>query len=259
MNKLTSVIILLLAAFIHANASDYLKEADSAYVKEDYAKAARLYTKVLEEEGMSPTVYYNLGDTYYRMGNIGRAILNYERALRIDPSFEDARTNLEFVRTKIVDLPEDDSSFLGNIFDKIVEFASPNAWAWITFACFLMLLGAIATYMFAQIVVVRKIGFFGGIIMLFVVIFGFIISFDAASRIKSHDIAIVMTPTTNLTSAPRAPKSKTEKVVPIHEGTRLQIVDSVITPGDESSHMYYDVKINNSTRAWVKASDVERI
>lgn len=240
-------------------ASPTVLEADSAYNREDYQQALRLYNKVLEEEGASPTVYYNLGNTYFRLNNIGHAVLNYERALKLAPSFEDARTNLNFVNTRIEDKPEDDSSFLGNLFDKIVCSASPDSWAWLTFIAFFLVLGAAAAYIFANNVAVRKVGFFGGIILIFATIGFMIVALDSASRIKNHDAAIVMTPTTNLTSAPRAPKGKTEKVVPIHEGTRLIIVDSVVTPGDEASHMYYDVKINNSTRAWVKASDVERI
>jgi hypothetical protein len=47
--------------------------------------------------------------------------------------------------------------------------------------------------------------------------------------------------------------------VPIHEGTKVEIVDSVATPDDPDSAKWYDVKINNSTRAWLRASDVERI
>lgn len=253
------VFIIIFLSCLAVWASPLVQEADSAYNKEDYQQALRLYNKALEEDGASPTLYYNLANTYYRLNNIGHAVLNYERALKLDPSFADARTNLNFVNTRIEDKPEDDSSFLGNLFDRIVFSASPDAWAWITFTAFALVLCAAAAYIFAANVAVRKIGFFGGIVMIFATVGLMIVALDSASRIRNHDVAVVMTPTTNLTSAPRAPKGKTEKVVPIHEGTRLIIVDSVVTPGDEASHMYYDVKINNSTRAWVKASDVERI
>jgi hypothetical protein len=94
-----------------------------------------------------------------------------------------------------------------------------------------------------------------------IVFTAFLVSFaySSASEYNNHDTAIVIVPSTNLSSAPRAPKSKTEKVVPIHEGTKVTIVDSVATPADPSSRMWYDVKINNSTRAWVRSADVERI
>ena len=66
-------------------------------------------------------------------------------------------------------------------------------------------------------------------------------------------------PTTNLSSTPRTPKNKTEKTVSIHKGTKVEIVDSVLTPDDPVAGKWYDVKINNSTRAWVNAADVEKI
>ena len=65
-------------------------------------------------------------------------------------------------------------------------------------------------------------------------------------------------PTTLLNSVPRQPK-QTEKVVPLHEGTKVQIIDSVSTPDDPVSPRWYNVKINNSTGAWLRATDVERI
>lgn len=259
MRKISILILFSVLAIFIADALELAQKADSAYNKEDYHQAVNLYNRALEDEGISATVYYNLGNAYFRLGDIGHAILNYERALKVDPGFDDARTNLEFANTRILDKPEDDSSFLGNLYDSILESASPDGWAWIAFTSFIVLLAAAAVYIFAQSVLLRKIGFFGGIIMFFLTVGFLVIAFDGAARVNSHDAAIVMTPTTNLTSAPRAPKGKSDKVVPVHEGTRLIIVDSVITPGDEASHMYYDVKINNSTRAWVKASDVERI
>ena len=260
--KRIALILIILSGIIFQAASathGIIQQADSAYNKEDYASASRLYNKYLQEVGQSPTVLYNLANTYYRMGSIGRAIINYERALRLDPSFTDARTNLDYVNSKILDKPEDDSSFLENLYDSIIAMSTPNTWAWTALGCFILLLVAIALYIFARKVGIRKLGFFGAIIMSFVTVFTLTLAANSASGNNEHDYAIEMVPTTNLTSAPRAPKGKEEKVVPIHEGTRLKIVDSVPTPDDASSHMYYDVKINNSTRAWVKATDVERI
>ncbi len=259
MKRLAIFIIFAASCMAACYASSLTAQADSAYNCEDYKTAARLYESALEADGPVATVFYNLGNTWYRLGRPGNAILNYERALKLDPSFADARTNLEFVRGTIVDKPEDDSSFLGNLYESIVMAASPDAWAWITLCSFMLLLSAAALYIFTQRVGLRKIGFFSGIVLFFVTGVLISVSYNSVRRARSSDRAIVMVPTTNLTSAPRAPKDKTEKVVPVHEGTLLRIIDSVSTPADPASHTYYDVKINNSTRAWVKAADVERI
>ena len=75
----------------------------------------------------------------------------------------------------------------------------------------------------------------------------------------THDDAVVIVPSTQLTSVPRAAKTSSDKVVTIHEGTKVEIIDSVATPDDPVSPMWYNVKINNNTKAWLRSADVERI
>jgi tetratricopeptide (TPR) repeat protein len=244
---------------MHVSAASLAVRADSAYSKEEYKSAIELYNQSIADEGVSSEIYYNLGNAYYRAGHLGKAIINYERALKLDPSNKDAKVNLDFVNRNIEDKPEDDSSFLTNVHKSIMSMQSTNAWAWTAFICFILLLGSIAVYIFTTDIMIRKTGFFGGIILLIVTIYAIVIAGESASDATSHDTAVVIVPTTHLSSAPRSPKSKTEKVVPIHEGTKVEIVDSVATPDDPDSGKWYDVKINNSTRAWLRAADVERI
>lgn len=253
-----SLVISISAVTGSAQASDAVR-ADSAYNSEDYALAATLYQQAIDQEGVSSELYYNLGNTYFRQGKLGKAIINYERALKLDPSNSDAETNLRFVKTRITDAPEDDSSFLSNLHSSIVSAFSPDGWAWLTFLVFLILCSTAALYIFSGNVMLRKTGFFGGIVVLVVFVYFLVISAQTARDPLTHDTAVVTVPTTNLSSTPRTPKNKTEKTVPIHEGTKVTIVDSVLTPDDPVAGKWYDVKINNSTRAWVNADDVEKI
>lgn len=104
LNIISYIILALTVAFPAAGAT-LTQEADSAYMRDDFAEATRLYLQIAETEGTSSDLYYNLGNCYYRQKQPGKAILYYERALRLDPSNEDARANLEFVNTKITDEP----------------------------------------------------------------------------------------------------------------------------------------------------------
>lgn len=249
--------VLIFACYV--SATPLAEQADSAYNKEEYAEAIRLYNEAITADGASTTILYNLGNAYYRNNSLGKAILNYERALALDPSNEDAAINLKFVRTRIEDAPEDDSSFLSNLHKVIVSNMSPDAWAWMALTIFIVLLATIAMYIFSSNIMMRKTGFFGGIVLIFIFIYVFAIAYQTASAYKSHDKAIVIVPTTNLSSAPRSNRGEKEKVVPIHEGTKVLIIDSLSTPDDPNVGKWYDVKINNSSRAWLNAADVERI
>ncbi len=220
--------------------------ADSAYTADDFSRAIELYTRALETDGASPDLYYNLGNAYYRNCNLGRAIVAYHRCLRLDPANADARANLAFVNSRIQDLPEDDSSFLTRMHTAVVTACSANAWAWIAFAAFALTLAAVALYIFGAFVLAVLTAYF------------IVVAAAAAARIDDRSHAIVTVPTTFLNSIPRQPK-QTDKVVPLHEGTRVEIIDSVPTPDDPVSPRWYNVKINNSTHAWLRATDVERI
>ncbi len=258
MKKIVSYILILICG-LSASAMSIGQQADSAYNAEDYRLAIELYNKSIAEEGRSSDILYNLGNAYYRADKLGKAVVCYQRALRLDPTNEDARTNLEFVHSRIQDRPEDDTAFLAKLHHSLLGSMTANAWAWTAFIMFVILMGAVALYIFSTDVTMRKTGFFGGIVLLVLFAYSLIIASDASSTASSHDSAVVITPTTQLSSAPRAAKTAQDKVVTIHEGTTVEIVDSVPTPDDPVSPMWYNVKINNATKAWLRASDVERI
>lgn len=261
-NRLINIVTLLLfvlALGLQQSRAGYVESADSAYNKKQFSEALTLYRAALEKDGSSSDLYYNIGNTYYRLNDLGHAVINYKRALMLDPSNADARANLEYVKTKITDKPEDDSTFLSNVHNKIISWTSPDAWAWIAFTLFVVMICAVAAYMFSSNVTIRKVGFFGAGIMLVVVLYATLVAWSAARGLSDHDTAVVIAPTTNLRSTPASSNSKTDKVVPVHEGTELVIIDSLATPDDPATMMWYDVKINNTTRAWVSGADVERI
>ena len=251
-----ALLILTLPASFAATA---VQQADSAYNKKNFQDALYYYQAAAEKDGVSSDLYYNMGNTYYRLGDLGHAVLNYRRALALDPSNEEARLNLEFVRTKITDKPEDDSTFLRNVHLKIISWMSPDAWAWTSMGVFALMIGLIAIYLFAPSVNARKVGFFGAFVMLFIFIYTLYVAWSSANAYNGNGRAVVTAPVTNLRSTPASSNSSADKVVPIHEGTELIILDSLATPDDPKVPLWYDVKINNTSRAWLPAADVEKV
>lgn len=253
------VVILLVFSGHGTVAANTVQQADSAYNAENYRLAIDLYNQALAADGPGSDIYYNLGNAYYRNDNLGRAVLSYERALRIDPTNDDARYNLNFVRSRIQDRPEDDSAFLSNVHSAITTSMRANTWAWVSVATFLLFLGAIALYIFSPSVRLRKTGFFGAIALFFLTCYTVYVAYSAAALAQSHDSAVVIVPMTQLSSSPRPSRTAEDRVVPIHEGTVVEIIDSIPTPDDPQSAVWYNVKINNSTKAWLRGSHVERI
>ena len=87
--------------------SDF-EAANAAYADGRYDEAVTIYQSLLDEQP-NATLYYNLGNARFKQGELAQAILNYERALRLKPNYKDAKYNLAFAQSRIVDnIPEQD-------------------------------------------------------------------------------------------------------------------------------------------------------
>lgn len=250
---------LLLCISFSVWSGNLTEDADSAYMKENYLEAINLYNKAIAEKGVSSTLYYNLGNAYYRNGQKGKAILNYYRALRLDPANNDAAINLDFVKSKIVDKQEDNLSLVEKVDNNIVTFTSADNWAIISMVLFALLLLCIAGYIFMNEVKFRKISFFTGIILIVLLVFSIIYTLKSAKRVVNDNGAIIMVESVQLGTSPRVPKNKSEQAFFLHEGTRLEIVDSLRNNSDTENPLWYEVKVDNLHRAWISSKNVEKI
>lgn len=235
--------------------------ADSAYTDDNFEMAADIYKTIIAEFGPSSKLYYNLGNCYYRLGRNGNAIVAYERALRLDPADKDARFNLDFVNARITDRPGERGTFMGNALDATARVMKADAWAWVAFALFALTIGGILLYFFTSNVMLRKTGFFGGIAALLLFAVTFFIARRATSLALDRNQAVVIAPSTILSTVPREPGSRAQEAMLLHEGTRVEILDSVAsTSGSDSiKRVWYDVEVDNSHRAWIDGSAIERI
>lgn len=96
--------VLLGTAFLSsAQETSLFSQANDRYRAKDFSGAEALYQKVLLTGKESASLHYNLGNTYFRMGKAGKAILEYERAHQLSPRDQDIRWNLSILREHTVD------------------------------------------------------------------------------------------------------------------------------------------------------------
>ncbi len=257
--KLVMVAALSAAAPTAGADNAVINRADSAYLADDYPLATSLYLQAEKEDGSSSALLYNIGNSYYRMGEVGKAILYYKRSLQLDPTNSDARQNLQFVMTKTVDKQDDNRSVMRKTGDRILFSNSPNGWAMWALGVFVVLMGAAAMYVFSSSVVLRKICFFGGLVA--IVLDGVLIyvACKSASIVADENAAVVISPNVQLSTVPRVPKDKSEQAFQLHEGAVVEIVDSVKQTSDSVPTMWLEVKVGDVHRAWINSADVERL
>jgi len=106
---IASVVLVLAVSHcvVHADTPEQLFDrGNDAYENGEYEAAAEAYRSVLRYRVRDPIVEYNLGNAEFRLGNLGRSILHYERARRMDPTDPDIRVNLEHARSFCFDRVE---------------------------------------------------------------------------------------------------------------------------------------------------------
>ena len=255
LRKVATVVILLLS--LGSSMNIQAKDLDSlwtagvqAYTDGKFADASTAWTSIEESGQKSAKLYYNLGNAWFKQGNYPKAILNYERALRLDPSYSDARYNLEFtgnfVQDKIEPVPE---FILKSVARKVCYVMSSNVWAVI----FLVLLAAALMmgllFLLGSSVGKRRTGFYCGIVLL--LLSAGALSFSAWQKSDSMktDTAIVMSPVSSVKSSPSSGSSKDLFV--IHEGTKVTILDEVGS--------WKNISLADGRQGWIPAADLEVI
>lgn len=232
-----------------------LDKAAEAYKKELYNDALSTYLKCAVEGKASADLYYNIGNTYYRLKDNAHAILYYEKALRLDPGCSDARYNLEFVRSR-AGIDEDQGANIFSIWmQQAMSRLSSNTWAVIALVTFLLMLAAIAVYIFVDAVAWRKVGFFGAILALVITILSLVCAWQMHQRAIYHNEAIVTANPATLSTSPRTPKDKTEVAFELAAGFKVTLIDKVKTDGT----IWYNVETASRRQAWINAHDLEVI
>jgi len=143
MKKLLFSFILIVTAagpLFALTAGEEFSEANSRYAEQKYEEAAKRY-ELLVKAGVSTTaVYYNLGNTYFKLGQLGRAIVSYERARRINPKDEEVLFNLSFAKSQLEqEQPKEPYRFHERLFFWVVDRFSEKECALLLLASYTLL------------------------------------------------------------------------------------------------------------------------
>lgn len=187
MKRITLLIIAiaLMPRFVAAQESydAWFEQANAAYNEGNYQSALDLYNNIVEAEQESVPLYFNLGNTYYKMGTYPMAIYYYEKALKLDPSNADVKTNLEIANLAIADKIESiPQSFIVKGWNNVKNMFSSDAWATVSIISFAILLVALFLFLRVRRMGLRKAGFFVGILALLVFVFSFIFQWKSVMR-----------------------------------------------------------------------------
>ncbi|MCQ2119982.1 MAG: BatD family protein [Bacteroidales bacterium] len=246
-------VLLCLGGISTANATpveDAWKAGVQAYNEGRFADARESWETIVDSGTTSPVLYYNLGNAFFKEGNYPRAIICYERALKADPSYSDARYNLEltngFIQDKIEPVPE---FILKSLARKVSRLMGSDAWA-VTFLVLLaMTLALLLMFLLGRSSAVRRTGFYTGLAILLLSLMSLGFSLWQKSEFMDSDSAVVTATVSSVKSSPSGNASKDLFI--IHEGTKVRILDSV--------DGWDNISLADGRQGWIKAGDIEAI
>ena len=226
------------------------RRANELYERGNLAEAEAGYRFLIENGAKNGYIHYNLGNACFRGGHLGRAIVEYERALQYLPRHPDVRHNLGFVRNLMVDeelKPKEYGAILGlilglhsmlNLRESLIVLAVVLWLVGVTYSLRILLPDSAVT---------RQTG---GIRASLVIILAFcVVSVSVkAYRSEHRDRAVVLAPASE---AKTGPDTSYSTAFLLHEGTTVRL--GVQRPG------WAQIRLPNGLTGWLKSEDLEVI
>jgi tetratricopeptide (TPR) repeat protein len=246
------LIVLCLCFSAKGQQSDYgenFAKGLQAYQKADYEAAVKYYEKALSGSMKSAQAYSNLGLAYHKAGDLGRAVLNFERALRQEPGYAPAKQNLRAARQLIdVNIKATKGFWLFKAWENFVAICISKTWSIIFWAFLFIGLAALLAWYLRLNSMFKTWGLRVGIGFLALGLIPFMAAWHASSEEYNSSYAIVVGLQAGIRTAPGLDG---EDIMVVSTGVKARISEQT---GD-----WYRVRLENGVLGWVPAKAIERI
>lgn len=230
-------------------AQNGFEKGNELYQKGKYDLAVKAYESVLASNKQSAQLYFNLGNSYYKLNQIAPAIYYYEKALVLDPTNKEALNNIKFAQKQTID----EIKVIPKVgFGKLVRDFTGNysydTWAWISVAFAFLFLIFFLGYYLSQKVILKRVYFFG----MFVIILLILISISSAAFERDHFLnerpAIVFAQSAEVRSEPQKASSS---IFILHEGTKVYV--------EETLQNWKKIQLTDGTEGWIDSSAIKEV
>lgn len=240
------IIIIGLTAYLYASVTSLFYTANTLYEQEKYKEAIDKYEEILKEGYASGSLYYNLGNCYFKLGMLGKTILYYERAKRLMPRDPELIFNYNYVCSLLEDKIETPrKNWIIKKLDFIIYLLSLGRWIGLTAIIWLVfILSAITAVYFTSF---RKVFKYIGIISVILLCIG-LTNIAILYRETQSPQAIVLSKEIPVRYGPG--EGEVEAFI-LHEGTKASI--------KKTNGEWTQIKLPDGKSGWLPQGAVEKI
>jgi tetratricopeptide (TPR) repeat protein len=247
MKKILFLVLIIANTISAQNANDLFSSANDLYKNEKFEKAIERYKEIESKGLISSELYYNLGNSYYKLNKVGPSIYYFEKALKKNPLNEDVKNNLIFAKRLALDKIEELPKTVFQRFNiNYLQQLSYNQWAIVVIV--FSVLGSLLflLFYFADMPSIKRFYFVTSSVSFILLIGVLIITFNQYSLSKNNKEAIVFAEETEVRNAPTF---NSEEVFTLHEGTKVLVLDAIDS--------WKKIKLADGKIGWIIADEIK--
>ena len=246
MKHVLYISVFLLSILGFSQNTSLFEKGNALYNDGKYQEAINKYQAILETDMHSAELYFNLGNAHYKLNNIAPSIYYYEKALQLKPMDSEIKNNLNFAKNMTLDdidvIPE---VGLSKVLNNVSSALSFDLWA-ILAVCFVVLsVLMFISYIMSEGTKTKRFSFTFGFACLFLMLGSLVSAFHKYNLDKSDNPAIVFAQETKVKSEPNL---RSEEAFRLHEGTKVQVLDTVKN--------WKKIKLSDGKLGWISAEDI---
>ena len=249
MKKALYIVLFMLSTISTAQNETLFEQGNALYNDGNYTQAIEKYQAILNNKKHSAELYFNLGNTYYKLNRIAPSIYYYEKALQLAPDDKEILNNIAFARNMTIDvidtIPEVGfSKFANNLTNKL----SFDAWSKMAIGFVIFFVIIFLSYYFSQTSLKKRIAFVISSTSIILAFISLAFAYHNFNLRKSDKPAIVFAKESQIKSEPNLRSSEAFK---LHEGTKVQILDTV--------NNWKKIKLADGKIGWIVNDDIKAL
>lgn len=249
MKKWISVLAVFLSLFVTAQNESLFHKATTAYNDGNYQDAVKNYLQILDNGEHSANLYYNLGNSYYKLNQIGPSIYYYEKALLLNPKDTEIRNNLSFAQNMTIDAIEPvPQTSLSKAIKSFKEILSFDQWAYMAVGCMFLFVFFYLAFYFLRFAAQKRIAFIISLLTLFFMAVSIVMAIVQYQDFSTTQPAIIFTEESKVKAEPN---NRSNEVFVLHEGSKVFVEDQL---GD-----WNKIKLVDGKTGWIPASDLKML
>jgi tetratricopeptide (TPR) repeat protein len=245
-NWFTYLLSIAFSVFLtHGKSNELFEKANNAYQNENFEEAYMLYDSLFKKGLSSTELHYNTANALFRLDRLGAAILHYEKALKLDPAFEDASFNLKVARSRLSF--KQPTEILNRSFAATLLTRTPDYWAWAAVFMFVIMAVFYVLFLLSTNLRMRKLNLNTGIAALG---FGIVCMAFAFWQNKetASSLAVVTEREVEVYSEPN---ENAKTLFLLEKGATVKIT--------ETRDSFLEIQFDTEKKGWVKTEEIQPV